>query len=334
MLEAADGPISRERLTNGDEGYKRRPAADPSSRRCQKGERRHPASLVSAKPVLDLPRNTFSSRARKRSASMHPALRLPIHRDEIMSLPLSFWEEHSEARGFYLTAWRAINLRLQLHFTGEIYIPHLSFSLLGSTQPGVLSAFVSEASRVQQRRHAAAVQHDSLAGRGEDFETNRQARQRRGADRAYATFSGRQDHAGDTKHRRRWMRHSLAAVRPRLTRSSTFSATFRNTGALRLRSSALESHLTKYKKLVRLALIGTSPMADRPVSGEAVDSASLEPLPKSRGDLRLDRRRTCSRTGDQWRVGQGDLAEPLARELIRKQWMGLTDPVVVKALDL
>jgi hypothetical protein len=108
--------------------------------------------IDTARPELTLPRAYVFGNASYEKLGEHSAnnpFGYLVHRDEIMSL-LRYLasEDRSEARGFFLEAWAGHNAyRFSRVGRGEIYIPHLSFSLLGSTQPGVLSAFVSESMR-------------------------------------------------------------------------------------------------------------------------------------------------------------------------------------------
>ena len=71
------------------------------------------------------------------------------HRDELISLlkPLGR-EENAAARGFYLTAWNGTDCyTFDRIIRGTVHLDACCLSLLGATQPGKLSAYLSDAVR-------------------------------------------------------------------------------------------------------------------------------------------------------------------------------------------
>lgn len=70
---------------------------------------------------------------------------LMVHRDELMSLLSALdREDSSEARGFYLTGWNGSDDYVfdRIGRGTNLYIPHLTMSVLGSTQPAKLGEYV------------------------------------------------------------------------------------------------------------------------------------------------------------------------------------------------
>jgi hypothetical protein len=70
---------------------------------------------------------------------------LLVHRDELMSLLRALdREDNSEARGFFLTGWNGSDSYTfdRIGRGSNIYVPSLTLSLMGSTQPGLLQNYV------------------------------------------------------------------------------------------------------------------------------------------------------------------------------------------------
>ncbi len=70
---------------------------------------------------------------------------LLIHRDELMSLLRALdRDDNSEARGFYLTGWNGSDSYVfdRIGRGTNLYVPSVTISLLGSTQPALLQGYV------------------------------------------------------------------------------------------------------------------------------------------------------------------------------------------------
>lgn len=70
---------------------------------------------------------------------------LLVHRDELMSLLRALdREDSSEARGFYLTGWNGSESYVfdRIGRGTNLFVPSVTLSLLGSTQPGLLQSYV------------------------------------------------------------------------------------------------------------------------------------------------------------------------------------------------
>ena len=70
---------------------------------------------------------------------------LLVHRDELMSLLRALdREDNSEARGFYLTGWNGSDSYVfdRIGRGTNLYVPSVTISLLGSTQPALLQGYV------------------------------------------------------------------------------------------------------------------------------------------------------------------------------------------------
>ena len=203
--------------------YKRREAA--AEARIREILKKNPNAPIphlinTPQPVLERPRDYIFGNGTYEKFGEHAAdnpLGFLIHRDEMMSL-LRYLaqEEHSEARGFFLEAWAGhTSYKFSRIGRGEIYIPHLSFSLLGSTQPGLLSAFVSESTRDgandgMLQRFNMMIWPDG----SEDFEIVDHPVNAATRDRAYAAFR-RLDQITVGQRRGQdvaGMRHSVAAI--------------------------------------------------------------------------------------------------------------------------
>ena len=75
---------------------------------------------------------------------------LLVYRDEIVSLLQSFErEDNAEGRGFYLTGWNGTNSYTfdRIVRGMNLHIPAVCVSMLGSTQPGKISRYLSAAVR-------------------------------------------------------------------------------------------------------------------------------------------------------------------------------------------
>lgn len=71
-----------------------------------------------------------------------------VHRDELLSLVRSLdREENCEARGFYLSGWNgAESYTFDRIMRGtNLHVPNLTLSMVGSTQPGKISEYVGQA---------------------------------------------------------------------------------------------------------------------------------------------------------------------------------------------
>jgi hypothetical protein len=257
-------------------------------------------------------------------------------------------EDHSEARGFYLEAWAGnTSYDFSRIGRGEILVPHLSFSLIGSTQPGVLSAFVAESSRDESndgmlQRFGMMIWPDSA----EEFEFIDRAVDSSARNTAYVAFDRLDqldvDDAGaqrSTNFDLPWLPFADDAYQAFKAWRIRFENELRSE---KIGSPALEAHLAKHRKLIPvLALIRH--LADGgagPVTLHALESAFAWAR-----YLESHARRIYGSIGDAEaraakaiaaRIKGGDLSAPfLAREIIRKHWMGLTDTAVVKgALEL
>jgi Protein of unknown function (DUF3987) len=244
-----------------------------------------PVLVDAPRPSLDLPREYILGNGTYEKIGEHASqnpLGFLIYRDEIMSL-LRYLsqEEHSEARGFFLEAWAGNSpYKFSRIGRGEIRIPHLSFSLLGSTQPGLLSAFVSEASRDSTndgmlQRFGMMVWPDG----SEDFEIVDRPINAATRDRAYGTFE-RLDQITPADVRAQTSNEFDIPWLPFAPDAYEEFNLWRKPFEIRLRSGklgspSLEAHFAKYRTLVPvLALVRH--LADGgtgPVSGEALDTA-------------------------------------------------------------
>ncbi len=236
-------------------------------------------------PVLRLPRKYIlinSTYEKIGEHASHNPLGFLIHRDEIMSL-LRYLaqEDHSEARGFYLEAWAGnTSYDFSRIGRGEILVPHLSFSLIGSTQPGVLSAFVAESSRDESndgmlQRFGMMIWPDSA----EEFEFIDRAVDSSARNTAYAAFDRLDqldvDDAGaqrSTNFDLPWLPFADDAYQAFKAWRIRFENELRSE---KIGSPALEAHLAKHRKLIPvLALIRH--LADGgagPVTLHALESA-------------------------------------------------------------
>ena len=310
-------------------------------------------NLISTpRPILERPRDYIFGNASYEKLGEHSAnnpLGFLIHRDEIISLLRTLsQDDHAEARGYYLEAWAGHSpYKFSRIGRGEIHIPHLSFSLLGSTQPGLLSAFVSESLRDGNndgmlQRFGMMIWPDGA----EDFEivdkpVNTSRRER--AHEAFQRLDEIDPYGIGALTSPECDIPYLQFTPEALAAFNAWRVTFeQDLRSGKIGSSALESHFAKYRKLVPvLALIRH--LADGesgPVTFDALESAF-----RWRRYLELHARRIYSSTGDAEmragnaiiaRIKSGELSAPfLARELLRKHWAGLSDAVTVKnALEL
>lgn len=111
------------------------PSADVSDLRSSQDEepqaRRYKANDSSYQALGDLLRHNTNG--------------LLVHRDELMSLLRALdREDNSEARGFYLTGWNGADSYVfdRIGRGTNLYVPSVTLSLLGSTQPGLLQSYV------------------------------------------------------------------------------------------------------------------------------------------------------------------------------------------------
>ena len=225
-------------------------------------------------------------------------------------------EDHSEARGFYLEAWAGnTSYDFSRIGRGEILVPHLSFSLIGSTQPGVLSAFVAESSRDESndgmlQRFGMMVWPDGA----EEFEFIDRAVDSTARDNAYAAFDRLDQLDVDDAGAQRSMNFDMPWLPFASDAYQAFKAWrigFENElRSGKIGSPSLEAHLAKYRKLVPvLALIRH--LADGgtgPVISTRWNRLSRGPISReSRSEnLRIDRRRRGE-------SGEGDRGEDQKR---------------------
>lgn len=111
------------------------PQADTSDLRVDEGEepvtRRYKANDSSYQALGELLRQNNNG--------------LLVHRDELMSLIRALdREDNSEARGFYLSGWNGADSYVfdRIGRGMNLYVPSVTLSLLGSTQPSLLQSYV------------------------------------------------------------------------------------------------------------------------------------------------------------------------------------------------
>lgn len=276
---------------------------------------------------------------------------LLVYRDELLSLIKSLdREENCEARGFYLTGWNGDeSYTFDRIIRGKnLFVPSVTVSMMGSTQPGKIRDYVSNIIRggagddgLIQRFGMMVWPDISPSWTDQDREPDPVAR----AD-AYKVFErldamtpdqvGAQvDPFDDRKPFLRFDANGLGLFQE-----------WRVTHEARLRSSelhpAVESHLAKYRKLVpALALIhhlangGTGSVGESSVLaalawGEFLESHAHR-IYAAALDSGADGAREILR-----HIRKGDLQDGFtAREVNRRKWSGLTETDrVVEALDV
>lgn len=274
-----------------------------------------------------------------------------VHRDEAMSLLRSLdREENVEARGFYLTGWNGTDDYTfdRISRGKNLYVPSLTISLVGSTQPGKIRDYVSSAVRGGAsddgmiQRFSLMVWPDIAADYVEqDRPTDSAAR-----DGALKVFSwldsltapkigGRIDHFDEHRPYLRFDGGGLELFQE-----------WRLGHEKRVRSGelhpAMESHLAKYRKLVpALALIhhlcsqGHGPVPGSSVRAALAWAAYLETHAHRIYSTAMDNSADAAREIIR-HLRRGDIPPRFgAREILRRGWSGLTTKgAVADALDL
>ncbi len=276
---------------------------------------------------------------------------LLTYRDELVSLMRSLdREENAEARGFYLTGWNGTDDYTfdRISRGNNLYVPSLTISMIGSTQPARIAEYASTAIRggagddgLIQRFSLMVWPDGCSAWKDHDREPDSFARRQ-----ATETFN-RLDKI--TPPAVGAQQDPVQENRPFLRFSDDALAEFqgwRYDHERRLRSGdlhpAMESHLAKYRKLVpALALIhhlasgGTGPVGVSSVSAARGWASYLESHAVRIYACALDSSSRGGRTILK-HVRRGDLGDVFtARDVARKGWTALaTREQVSDALDL
>lgn len=266
---------------------------------------------------------------------------LLVHRDELLSLLRSLdREDNVEARGFYLTAWNGTDDYCfdRIIRGTNLYVPSVTLSLIGSTQPGRLRDYATSAIRggsgddgLMQRFGLLVWPDISSDWQEHDREPSPAARAA-----AYAVFD-RLDKM--TPEAAGACHDPFDDSRPYLRFDEAGLAIFQEWRILherRLRSGelhpAVESHLAKYRKLIpSLALIHhlasgfTGPIGDLSVLSALAWGDFLESHAHRVYSAAIDR--SAGNAREILRLlRKGDI-EPRFRatEIHRRQRSGLTD---------
>ena len=270
-------------------------------------------------------------------------------RDELVSLLKTLdREEYAAARGFFLTAWNGTSgYSFDRIIRGKTHIEAACLSLLGGTQPGRIAEYIRRANSggagddgLIQRFGLLVWPDQSPEWKEIDRYPDTAARQA-----AWATFDSFDSLSPEAVGAERDDFDGLPFLRFDAAAQDIFTE-WRSELERRLRSGemspALESHLSKYRKLVpALSLINH--LADGG-TGVVTEAATLRALAFSEY-LETHARRAYgagieAETGAAKailaRIRKGDLTEGfMARDIHRKQWSGLADIDHVKAgLDL
>lgn len=268
-----------------------------------------------------------------------------LHRDEVVSL-LRYLdhEEHSQARGFYLTAWSGT----QRYDTdrvgrGAIHVSHACISLLGTTQPGTISEYVRRAT-VGGRGDDGMIQRFGLVAwpdTSPEWKNVDRYPLMEPRDAAWKVFR-RLDAAtpaelGATKEeydRIPWLRFTNEA-------QAEFEP-WREKLETRVRSGelspAIESHVAKYRGLIpRLALIthlidvGRGPVGKEAVLCALVWAEYLEAHALRLYGAGVEPARAAARA-ILAKICGGDLKDRFtARDVHQRNWAGLTERERVQA---
>jgi putative DNA primase/helicase len=268
-------------------------------------------------------------------------------RDELISLLKSLDDERNvSARGFYLQAWNGTSgYTFDRIIRGQTHIDAVCVSLLGATQPGRLAEYVQRAQGAGDdgmiQRFGLLVWPDqSPAFRNVDRWPDTNARQS-----ALKAFT----HLNDLEPQSIGAQSDDFDSLPFLRFSDAAQLVFdcwRHTLEGRLRggelSPMLESHLSKYRKLVpSLALVCHLSDGGR---GPVSETALVRAL--AIADYAEAHARRCYASGDQGdaaaahailaRIRKGDLADNFtARDVHQSKWAKLTDrEIVQRGLDM
>ncbi|MDT7535380.1 YfjI family protein [Sphingobium sp. SA2] len=272
---------------------------------------------------------------------------LLVHRDEMLSLVRALdREENCEARGFYLTGWNGADSYTfdRIGRGKNLHIPSLTLSLIGSTQPGKIRDYVVQAVTGGSgddgllQRFQMMVWPD-MAGQWKEAD---RYPDREGRDRSYAAFrhldmltpgacGAEVDQFDSDKPFLRLAVDGLEVFRDWRTRLE-----------LRLRSGelhpALESHLSKYRKLVpavalidhlaagNIGAIGGASVLRAIAWAEYLESHASR-IYGAALNAASDNARRIMRE-----VNRGALPLALtARDIMRRNWAGLSDKASVMA---
>ena len=269
-------------------------------------------------------------------------------RDELVSLLKTLdREEYVAARGFFLTAWNGTSgYTFDRILRGRTHIEAACLSLLGSTQPGRIAEYI-------RRAVSGGAGDDGLIQRFGFLVWPDQSPEWREVDRfpdsearrtAWATFEGFESLSPEAFCAER-DEYDLPFLRFDDAAQDVF-AEWRADLERRLRSAdlspALESHLSKYRKLVpALALVNH--LADHGV-GAVSEAATLRALAFAEY-LELHARRAYAAGSEAEsaaakvilaRLRKGEIADGFTlRDIHQKGWSNLSDRDQVKAgLDL
>lgn len=278
---------------------------------------------------------------------------LLVHRDELMSLLAALdREDNSEARGFYLTGWNGADSYVfdRIGRGMNLLVPHVTVSVLGSTQPGKISEYV--------RRVVSGIGDDGLLQRfsmavwpdmSPDWQEHDRYPDSQYKQAAFDAFQhlDRLDAVGVNAETDQFAKGDGRGFLRFCPEAQEIFRDWRRGLELRLRSDelhpALESHISKYRKLVpSLALIHH--LANR--GAGAVDDASLlaalawaefleahaHRIYQSATAGELDGAKVILRALRQGRL-EGTFT---TRDVVRRSWapMGRDVPKVQAAIDL
>ena len=271
------------------------------------------------------------------------------HRDELVSLLKTLdREEYAAARGFFLTAWNGTSgYTFDRIMRGRKHIEAACLSLLGGTQPGRIAEYMRRAvsggagdDGLIQRFGLLVWPDQSPEWKEVDRFPDSQARRT-----AWATFEAFEGSSPEAFGAERDEYDALPFLRFDNSAQATFTE-WRADLEKRLRggelSPALESHLSKYRKLVpALALINH--LADRG-TGAVSEAAILRALALSEY-LEAHARRAYAAGSEAEaasaksivaRIRRGEITDGFTvRDIHQKGWANLSDRGQVKAgLDL
>jgi hypothetical protein len=270
-------------------------------------------------------------------------------RDELVSLLKGLdREEYAAARGFFLTAWSGtVGYTFDRITRGKTHIEATCLSLLGSTQPGRIAEYVRRAVSGGAGDDGLIQRFGLLAwpDQGGDWKEVDRFPNTEAREAAWRTFDRLDALDADVLGAQRDQFDGLPFLRFGDAARDVFTK-WHGDLELRLRAAdmapSLESHLSKYRKLVpALALINH--VADGG-TGSIDEAALVRALAFAEYLESHARRLYASGTAGEaataklilLRIRKGDLADGFtARDIQRKQWSGLTEIEPIKAgLDL
>jgi putative DNA primase/helicase len=288
---------------------------------------------------------------------------LLVYRDEIVSLLQSFErEDNAEGRGFYLTGWNGTNSYTfdRIVRGMNLHIPAVCVSMLGSTQPGKISRYLSAAVRGGSfddgfiQRFGLMVWPD-VSAEWEDVDRPLRAESKRTAFKLFKDLDAMNPLAAGAKQDVGFDGEKTGI--PYLRFDNEALDLFRDWRGIlerRLRGRelhpAMESHLAKYRKLVpSLALITHLANCGQGEIGQAAVLAALawaeyleSHAVRAYASVTMPEVDAAKAIAEKMRSGALGEIKPTSpgwqftrRDILRAEWSRLTDlQEVQKGLDL